>query len=316
MPLCPGEAWSLSKRAFQGWSQDNASSMGAALAFYTLFSLAPLLLVAIAIAGIFVGRHEAQDVLMVQLTQLMGERAAQGVGTLLDAFSARNLGFLPAAIGTLTVVVGATTVFAELHRDLNRIWRVPTQKASGAWEFVRTRLLSFGMVVVVGFLLMVSLAASAFVAALGSYWFAGSESIIHTLEFASSSLLVMLLFAMIYKLLPDTRIAWRDVWVGAAVTSLLFWLGKVAIGTYIGKAAFASAFGAAGTLVAVIAWVYYSAQVFFLGAEFTREFALRHGSRQGERHLHEERRRSDAPAANDADMVDRARRIVEVTSTP
>jgi membrane protein len=171
-------------------------------------------------------------------------------------------------------------------------------------------------VMVVGFLLLVSLAASAMVAALGNYWFAASEAIVNALEFASSSLVVMLLFATIYKLLPDTRIAWRDVWVGAAVTSVLFWLGKAAIGMYIGKAALASAFGAAGTFVAVIAWVYYSAQIFFLGAEFTREYALRHGSKQAERHLHEERRRPEMPAANDEDIVNRARRIVEVTSKP
>lgn len=308
-------ALGLFKCAARGWADDNAASMGAALAFYTLFSLAPLLLVAIAVAGIFVGRHEAQEALMAQLTQVVGENAAFSIEELLDAAGSRDASLFPAIVGAITLFVGATTVFAELRSDLNRIWRVPTQRAHGAWQFVQTRLLSFGMVLVIGFLLLVSLAASAILSAVGSYMFPDSETVVRVLEFAASMLVVGLLFAMIYKLLPDTRIGWRDVWVGAAVTSLLFWVGKVAIAVYIGKAAMASSFGAAGTLVVVIAWVYYSSLIFLLGAEFTRAYALRHGSKQGDDHLLERRRTPDR-AANDDEAVERARRIVEATSAP
>jgi membrane protein len=293
--LSPAEAWQLARLSSRGWVEDNAASMSAALAFYTLFSLAPLLLVALAIAGFFVGRHEAHDVLIAQLTQVIGEKAALGIESLLDSAGSRAQGGLPAVVGVIALVIGATSVFAELRSDLDRIWRAHRAKSTGLWDWTRSRLLSFAMVVAMGFLLLVSLVAGA---------------LLHGLDFVTPFLVVMLLFAMIYKFLPTARIAWSDVWVGAAVTSVFFWLGKLAIGLYIAKAALASSFGAAGTLVVVIAWVYYSSLAFFLGAEFTREYALRHGSKRGER-LEERRRCVAPPAANDDEMVERARQVVK-----
>lgn len=319
MTLSPAEARRLAQRAFSGWVDDAAPSMGAALAFYTLFSLAPVLLLAIAVAGFFMGRDEAQNLLITQLTGMVGEKAAIGIESLLDAAGSRDPGRMPAVLGTLALVLGATTVFVELRTDLDRIWRSTAKKAAGAREFVRTRLLAFGMVVAIGFLLLVSLVVSTAVAAVGDRWLGHSEAMAHTLDFVASFIVITGLFASIYKLLPTTRIAWRDVWVGAAVTSLLFWIGKLLIGLYIGKAAVGSTFGAAGTLVVVVVWVYYSAQVFFLGAELTREYARSHGSKRNEPRAFERRRHP--PAANEDHMVERARDIVAgrdavVTSEP
>jgi membrane protein len=300
------------KRAFKGWIDDAAPSMGASLAFYTLFSLAPVLLLAISVAGFFMGRHEAQNLLIAQLTAMIGDKAALGIESLLDAAGTRDEGKMPAIIGTLTLIVGATTVFAELRSDLNRIWRCSSEKARGLGDFVRTRLLSFGLVVSIGFLLLVSLVASAAVAALGNRWFASSEALVHAGEFVTSFVVVTGLFAIIYKVLPTPRIAWGDVWVGAAVTSLLFGIGKFLIGLYIGKTAVGSTFGAAGTLVVIVVWVYYSAQIFFFGAEFTREYALRHGSKKHENYPLERRRAPSAPkAANEDLMIERAQQIVK-----
>jgi membrane protein len=308
--LTPADAWTLVKRSARGWVDDAAPSMGAALAFYTLFSLAPVLLLSIAIAGFFMGRDQAQDVMIAQLTQLVGENAALGIEELLDAAGARGEGKWPALIGMVALAIGATTVFSELRADLDRIWRCSTKKARGVKAFLRTRVLSFGLVVSIGFLLLVSLVVSAALSALGDHWFAGGEILVRGGEFVTSFAVITVLFAMIFKWLPTTRIAWGDVWVGAAVTSLLFWLGKFLIGFYIGRAAVGSAFGAAGTLVVLIVWVYYSAQVFFLGAEFTREYARLHGSKQGEHYLADRRRTPGEPVAANEDLIERAEKIV------
>jgi membrane protein len=278
------EALALVVEAARGWMRDGASSMGAALAFYTLFSMAPLLLLAIAIAGLVIGADTARDLLMNQLSALLGAQGAGAIGAVLAAADDRTDGLLAAALSIATLVLGATTVFAELRRDLDRIWSVETPPVTGVWDIVRARILSFSMVLVIGFLLMVSLVVSATVAALGGMWsgaFPGSVVVMRALEFLGSFAVITGLFAMIYKILPTVRLAWGDVWIGAAVTSLLFWVGKYLIGLYIGRSAIASPFGAAGTLVVVIVWVYYSAQIFFLGAEFTRAYALGHGSRRG-----------------------------------
>ncbi len=310
MALSFSDAWTLVKRSAKGWSDDRAPSMGAALAFYTLFSLAPILLLAIAVAGFFMGHDAAQGALLTQLTQVMGEKAAAGIRSMLEAAGARNSGRWPAVIGTLVLILGASTVFAELRADLDRVWHCATEKASGIGDFVRTRVLSFGLVVSIGFLLLVSLVASAALSALGQRWFGGSAAWVHAGEFVISFIAITGLFAMIYKLLPTPRIEWGDVWVGAAVTSLLFWLGKFAIGLYIGRTALGSSFGAAGTLVVVIMWVYYSAQIFFLGAEFTREYARSHGSQRGAPLAHERRRSGDRPVAANEDLIERAGNIV------
>ena len=305
------DTWNLSKRSMKAWSDDAAPSMGASLAFYTLFSLAPVLLLALSIAGFFMDRNEAQNALIAQLTTLIGEKAAVGVEGLLDAAGTRDNSKLPGILSIVILAIGATTVFAELRSDLDRIWHVTAPKASGTWDFIRTRLLSFGLVVTIGFLLLVSLVASAAVSALGERWFGGAQLFAHAGEFLASFLLITALFAMIYKVLPTPRIAWSDVWVGAAVTSLLFWIGKFLIGLYIGKTAVGSTFGAAGTLVVIVVWVYYSAQVFFLGAEFTREYALHPGSKKHETYVLDRRRAPGPLAANEDQMVERARKIVK-----
>ncbi len=278
------EAFALAVEAARGWMRDGASSMGAALAFYTLFSMAPLLLLAIAIAGLVIGTDTAREMVMNQLSTLLGTQGASAIGAVLAAADDRTDGVLAAAASVATLVLGATTVFAELRRDLDKIWKVEAPPATGVWDILRARILSFSMVLVIGFLLMVSLVVSATVAAVSGMWasaFPGSVVVLRALEFLGSFGVIAGLFAMIYKILPSVRLAWGDVWIGAAVTSLLFWVGKYLIGLYLGKSAIASPFGAAGTLVVVIVWVYYSAQIFFLGAEFTRAYALGHGSRQG-----------------------------------
>jgi membrane protein len=290
----------LSLAAFRAWRSDRATSMGAALAFYTLFSMAPLLLLAIAVAGLFVGRGDAEMMLMDQIARVMGDDAAGTVKALLEA-AGRNNGKYPAIIGAGMLLFGAATVFRELRTDLDVIWKCTREKAKGIWGFLRDRLLSFGMVLAIGFLLLVSLVASTLLSALGGLWL-GSPSLIRGGEFALSFLVITGLFAMIYKLLPSTKIAWSDVWVGAAATSLLFWVGKYLIGLYLSKSTMASSFGAAGTLVVVIAWVYYSAQIFLLGAEFTREYANVHGSLRD--------KVADRPqAANEPDILERAQQI-------
>jgi membrane protein len=306
----PRELAGLAIRSFQGWREDNATSMGAALAFYTLFSLAPLLLVVLAVAGFLFDRVQAQQVLIEQIAQLVGEHPAHGIEALLQAASDPFAARKSAALGILTLFLGATTVFAELRSDLNRIWRCKAARASGIWGYLRTRVLSFGLVLSIGFLLLVSLVVSAVLSALGDLMLPGSAFVARAAEFVTSLGVLTVLFAMIYKWLPTRRIAWRDVWVGAAVTSLLFWAGKYAISLYIATTAMASGFGAAGTVVVIIAWVYYSSLIFFYGAEFTREYALRYGSKQGASELDA----PHGPAANDeGDLVDRARAIVKGT---
>lgn len=302
------DAWGLVKRSVSGWSADSAPSMGAALAFYTLFSLTPVLLLAILIAGFFMGRNEAQGLLIGQLTTLVGAKAAAGIETMLQAAGNRGPGKLPAIVGVLTLAVGATTVFVELRTDLDRIWRCTASRSSGVRDFIMTRLLSFGMVVSIGFLLLVSLVVSTALSAASDRWFPGATGLARGLDFIASFLVITGLFASIYKFLPTVRITWRDVWVGAAITSLLFWVGKFLIGLYIAKAAVGSTFGAAGAVVILIVWVYYSSQIFFLGAEFTREYALSTGSRKNEPRDFERRR--DVPAANEDHMVERARDVV------
>ena len=303
--LGPRDAWGLARRSVQGWIDDSGSSMGAALAFYSLLSIAPLLLVVIGVAGVFWGRTEAQTLLMDQITSVVGDNAAAGIQLVLDnASQGAGDGMVPALIGFATALFGAATVFNQLQQDLDRIWRHHARK-TGVMGMVRSRLLTFGMVLSVGFLLLVSLVVSTALSAVSSAWL-GSLVGARTLEFALSFLVVTGLFAMIYKILPRTRIAWSDVWVGAAVTSMLFWIGKYVIGLYLGHASVASSFGAAGTLVVLIVWVYYSAQIFFLGAEFTREYALRHGSRQN---TVQARRKRAMEAANEDEIVERARQI-------
>ncbi len=291
----------VAKRAAKGWSDDRASSKGAALALYTLFSLAPLLLVTIAIAGLVIGKDTAQGALMGQISSYLGPQASSVIANVLHNAQQQGGGVFSLSMGALALLVGTTTVFAELKRDLDEIWHAhPAQ--SGVRKMVRTRLLSFAMVLGIGALLLASVAASAFLSAVGQQFFGGSALAARWIEFGVSFSVVTLLFAMIYKVLPAADIGWEDVWVGAAVTSVLFWIGKYLIGLYMSRASLASSFGAAGTLVVLILWVYYSAQVFFLGAEFTREYA---GERRRPAAGHEAGSGSD-----EARLLRRARRLV------
>jgi membrane protein len=269
--------WPLAKQAVDAWTADYAPSMGAALSYYTLFSIAPLLLIVIAIAGMAFGDQAARGEIFAQLNGLIGPEGAAAVEKLLQQADQNDAqGLIAAVTGVLVTLLGATAVFGELQNALDRIWRAPQAKQSGWWKLLRSRLLSFGMILGIAFLLMVSLVMSAVVSALGKLWGSAFDVV---LSFGLSTLL----FAMIYKFMPRVRIGWGDVWIGAAVTALLFAVGKFLIGLYIGKSSVASAFGAAGSLVVLMVWVYYSAQIFLLGAEFTRLYAYAHGSRAGSR---------------------------------
>jgi len=270
----PRQIWRLARRALEAWTADYAPSMGAALSYYALFSIAPLLLIVIGVAGFFFGQEAARGEIFGQLNALLGADGARAIEGLLAAARKPASGIIAMVVGTALLVMGASTVFGELQNALDRIWRAPARQTSkGWWKLLRARVLSFGMILGIAFLLMVSLVLSALVSALGEWWG------LHVFDVVLSFALTTVLFAMIYKVIPRVRIAWRDVWIGAAVTAALFALGKFLIGLYIGKSSIASAFGAAGSLVVLMLWVYYSAQIFLLGAEFTRLYADEHGSR-------------------------------------
>ncbi len=271
------------KAAFKAWRDDYAPSMGAALSYYTLFSLAPLLVIVIAVAGMVFGQEAAQGEIVGQLRAVLGEEGAVAVEGILKAAREPADGAIATLVGIALLLLGATAIFGELQSALDRIWREPApEEESGLWYLLRSRLLSFGLVLGLGFLAAVSLVVSAALAALGTWWgawFDGWDVLLGVLNFAVSIGIFTLLFAMIYKIMPRARISWHDVWTGATVTALLFTIGKLLIGLYLGKSSLASGFGAAGSIVVLLAWVYYSAQIFLFGAEYTWVFANRLGSR-------------------------------------
>jgi membrane protein len=270
------------KRAISAWSDDYAPSMGAALSYYTVFSLTPLLLIVISLAGLVFGADAARGEIFGQLRGLMGDDAAKAVEGVLASVSRPASGVLGTAIGVAVLLVGATSVFAELQDALDRIWRAPARdKSGGLWRVLRTRLLSFGLILGIAFLLMVSLVLGAVITAFGKWWggmFAGWEVLAQSVNLALGFALTTTVFAMIYKLMPRVSVRWHDVWLGALVTALLFTVGKFLIGLYIGKSGIASGYGAAGSFVVVFVWVYYSAQIFLMGAELTWVYARTFGS--------------------------------------
>lgn len=277
--------WRLLKEAVSAWSDDFAPSMGAALSYYMLFSIAPLLVIVIALAGFFFGAEAVRGEVFAQLSGLMGQDGAAAIEGLLKSASEPKEGAIATAASVAVLLLGATTALAELQSSLDRIWRAPApEKIGGVWTFIRARLLSFAMILTLAFLLMVSLVLGAGMAALGKWWgpwFTGWETLAQIVNFVLSFGLTTVLFAMIYKIVPRVHIRWHDVWVGAAVTAVLFAVGKILIGLYLGKSGVTSGFGAAGSLVLVMVWVYYSAQVFLIGAEFTWVYAHEFGSRKG-----------------------------------
>ena len=273
------------KSAAVNWVNDYAQSMGAALAFYTMFSIAPLLLIVISIAGAVFGEEAARGEIFHQLDELLGAQGASAVQGLLDGAGKRSDNAIAAAFGSVLLFIGATSVFAELQDALDRIWRAPPRPGrSGLWGFVRARLLSFGMILGIGFLLIVSLALSAGLSAVGRWCYPQSSgwiSLASSVELGLTIVSLTVVFALIYKTMPRARVDWRDVWVGAAFTSVLFIAGKLLIGIYIGRSGVSTAFGAAASLVVVLLWVYYSAQIFLFGAEFTWAYCHQFGSRKG-----------------------------------
>lgn len=272
----------LLKSAAGEWSSDSAPRLGAALSYYTIFSMAPVLLMVIAVAGLVLGAEAAQGKIVEQLGGLLGAEAAKGIQTILEKASHKGSGIFATIIGFVTLVVGATGVMIELQNALNTVWKVVAKPGRGLKGILRDRLLSFGIVLGFGFLLLVSLVLSAAVAVLDS-WIGGLIPgwviVGYVLSYGISLGLVALVLAAIFKILPDVKISWRDVWVGALVTSVLFHVGKFGISLYIGKASVASSFGAAGSLAVLLVWVYYSSQIVLFGAEFTRVYANEYGTR-------------------------------------
>jgi membrane protein len=299
----PAQWWQLVKGAAAAWIDDYAPSMGAALSYYTVFSLAPLLLMVIAIAGLVFGEEAARGEIFGQLRQLMGADAARAIEGVLTSVNKPAEGIAATTLGVALLLVGATTVFGELQDALDRIWRAPArERSAGWWNLLRTRLLSFGMILGIAFLLMVSLVLGAAISALGKWWggyFAGWEVLAQAINLAVGFLLSAGVFAMIYKLMPRVSVRWHDVWLGAVVTALLFTVGKFLIGLYIGKSGVASGFGAAGSLIIVFVWVYYSAQIFLMGAEFTWVYARTFGSMRALGAAPEEEREADLPSRSE-----------------
>jgi membrane protein len=276
------QLYHLCRDAVMAWIDDFAPSMGAAISYYTMFSLAPLLVIVIAVAGALFGAEAVQGQIAAQLSGLIGQEGALAVQGLVKSASEPSRGLVAGGISIVVLVVGATTVFAELQSALDRIWHVPERvKPTGVWGILRARVLSFGLILGLAFLLMVSLVVSAGLAALGSWstgLVPGWETLLQSANVLVSLGILTLLFAMIFKFMPSARIAWRDVWIGAIVTAVLFEVGKVLIGLYLGKSGMNESFAAAGSLVVLLAWVYYAAQIFLLGAEFTKVYASAHGS--------------------------------------
>ena len=276
----------LLKLSYQGWKEDKASRLAAALAYYTIFSLAPLLVIIIAITGLFWQREAVQSLVMAQMEGLVGAEGRTFISDLLASASRPATGITATIVGIITLLFGALGAFNELHNALNTIWEVKEEETQGFLETIKkvlfSRLLSFSMILGIGFLLLVSLVISAGLSAVNETIgnaIPVSEILLQIVNLIISIGVITVLFALIFKFLPDAEIAWRDVWLGAFVTALLFSLGKFVIGLYLGNSAVASSFGAAGSLVVLLIWIYYSAQILFFGAEFTQVYANKFGSK-------------------------------------
>ena len=276
------EPWKMLKETVLSFIDDEALSRGAAIAFYTVTSIAPVLLIVVAVAGLAFGRDAAQNAISTQLSGLMGQQTADVLQSAVASAAGKSSGILATIIGVATLIATASGVFGEMQSALNAIWKAKPQ-ATTVSRLIQARATSLGLVAALGFLLIVSLAVSAGLTAFGNYLDSIvpiGKLILPILNFAVSLALLAVLFAAIYKVLPDRRLQWRDVVIGAVVTAVLFTIGKTLIGWYLGSSAVASSYGAAGGLIVLLLWVYYSVQVFLLGAEFTKIYANRHGSKQ------------------------------------
>ena len=276
-----GATVAIAKDTFAAYNEDKVPRLGAALAYYTLFSLAPLLMIVIAVASVIFGQDAAAGRIAGEIQGLVGEKGAEAIQAMLqNASTEKASGIIATIVGLATLLFGASGVFGELQDALNTIWGVKPREGRGLFDMVKDRFFSFAMVLGIVFLLLVSLVVSAALAALDKFGSGRVPSLMmHSLDLVVSVAVVALLFAMIFKILPDVRIAWRHVWIGAFATSVLFTLGKILIGLYLGRSSVASAFGAAGSLVVVLVWIYYSAQILFLGAEITKAYTRRHAGK-------------------------------------
>ncbi len=275
------QSWVLLKETYAEWSRHQAPKLGAALAYYTILALAPLLIVVIAVIGLAFGAKAARGEIMQQIEGLVGSQGAAAIQAIVANADQPKSGIIATVLGLITLFLGASGVFVELRDSLNKIWEVPPRPDIGIAAMLRERFLSFGMVLAIGFLLLVSLVVSAGISAAGA--FLGSilpvpAWALHAVSSLLSFIVFTLLFALIYRFLPDEHVQWQDTLRGAAFTSVLFTVGKLGIGLYLGSAGISSTYGAAGSLVVVLVWVYYSSQIFFFGAEFTHVYALRKGS--------------------------------------
>ena len=272
---------SLGKATAKGWDDHKVSRLSAALAYYTLLSLAPLLIVVVSVTGLVFGQQGAREHLAAQLEGLAGATASRAIQDILANAQSPRAGIWGTIVGLGGLLFGASGVFGELQDALNVVWSVEPKPGRGMWGVIRDRFFSFTMVLGVAFLLLVSLVLSTALAAIGHVLtdtLPGGESLWHLINAGISLAVFASLFGLIYKVIPDVKLAWRDVWVGGLFTALLFTVGKTLLGLYLGKSSMTSPYGAAGSVVLLVVWVYYSAQILFLGAEFTRAYAVRDGS--------------------------------------
>jgi membrane protein len=280
------QCWDLVRESFSEWSNDKVPRLGAALAFYTALSLAPLLVVVLATAGLFYGAAAVQGEIVWEIQSLVGREGAKFIQAIIAGAAHRpTTGIIATVLGLITLLFGASSAFVELQDALNTIWHVSVDPGrsglASIFTMIKVRALSFGLVLGIGFLLLVSLVVSAWIAAAEQFFgniLPMPEPVLHLINLLVSFLVITFLFAVIFKVLPDVQLKWSDVAIGAAITSLLFSAGKFLIGLYLGKSTIASSYGAAGSFLIVLLWVYYSAQVFFLGAEFTKVYTRRFGS--------------------------------------
>jgi len=275
-----GKYIAVFKQTFREFGEDKVPRLGAALAYYTIFSIGPLLLIAVAMAGLFLGAEAAQGQVSAELGKIFGSQMAKSLEEMIQAAAKPKSGRIATIVGAVTLVLGASGVFGQLKDALNTIWDVAPKKAAGIMGFIVQRFLSMAMVLGIGFLLLITLVFDAMISAMGPYLgrLIGGEALLHGVELALSFIVSTVLFAAIFRILPDLKIAWHDVGFGALFTSVLFVLGKWGLGVYLGKAAVGSAYGAAGSLVILLVWVYWSAQILLFGAEFTQVYARTFGS--------------------------------------